>query len=167
VSVRRLGQSSSAGFAAELAALLRDRAEYLVTEAKTTMRQAHLEHYEKDGLPVMRQRLTALLDVTVECLATGRADPIIDHTTRIAHERFAAGYDLLEVQTSINVIEEALWRRILASVASDELVHALGLVSGLMGLGKDALSRTYVALARQAALASNGTLSSSGSPPGG
>ncbi len=154
--MRSLAQPSPPGFAAELAKALRERAEQLVTEAKASMRQARLEHYEKDGLPAMRQRLTALLDVTLDSLVCGRADPIIDHTTRIAHERFAAGYDLLEVQTSLNVIEEALWRRILASVASDELVGALGLVRGLMSLAKDALSRTYVALARQAAPAPGG-----------
>jgi hypothetical protein len=148
-SPRELSPPPPESLAGELALLLRERAPHLVTEAKASLRQARLQHYEQDGLPAMRQRLAALLDVTLECLTTGRANPLIDHTTRIAHERFQAGYDLLEVQTSMNVIEEALWRRILASVASDELVHALGLVSGLFDLGKDALSRTYVDLARQ------------------
>jgi hypothetical protein len=153
---RSLARPSPPGFAGELAKALRTRADQLVTEAKASMEKARLEHYEKDGLPAMRQRLTALLDATLDSLICGHPGPLVDHTTRIAHERFAAGYDLLEVQTSLNVVEEALWRRILGSVASDELVHALGLVRSLMSLAKDALSRTYVTLASQAARAPSG-----------
>jgi hypothetical protein len=136
-------------FAVELAAFLRERSDHLVSEAKASLRQAQLEHYEKDGLAAMERRLNALLDVTLSCLDCGDAGPIVDHTTRIARRRFAAGYDLLEVQTSINVIEEVLWSRILASLPPQEQAHALGLVSGLLGLGKDSLARTYVALARE------------------
>jgi hypothetical protein len=152
----RLTQLRSENFGAELASFLRERADHLVSEAEATLRQARLEHYEKDGLAAMRRRLTALLDVTLKCLSRGEADPIITHTTRIARERFSAGYDLLEVQTSINILEEVLWRRILSSVPPEELAHALGLVSGLLGLGKDALARTYVALALEKARASDG-----------
>jgi hypothetical protein len=155
-SVPTLTRPSPPSFAAELAKALRERAEQMVSEAKASMQKARLQHYEKDGPPAMQKRLNALLDVTLDSLVRGRPDPIVDHVTRIAHERFDAGYDLLEVQTSLNVIEEALWRRILASVASDELVHALGLVRGLMSLAKDALSRTYVALASQATRAPSG-----------
>ena len=57
-------------------------------------------------------------------------------------------YDLLEVQTSANVMEEALWRRIPSLVAPAEVPRALGLVSSLFSAaGKDALARTYVSLA--------------------
>jgi hypothetical protein len=159
--LRRLAQASPEGLGTELAALLRERTDHLVTEAKATMRQAQLVHYEQDGLPVMRQRLTALLEVTLECLADGRADALVEHTTRVAEERFSAGYDLSEVQTSINIVEEVLWSRILASVAPEQLVHALGLVSGLLDLGKDALARVYVSLAGQGATKRTGETSGS------
>jgi hypothetical protein len=152
----RLRKLRSEDFAGELASFLRERADQLVSEAKATLRQARLEHYEKDGLAAMRQRLNALLDVTLKCLSTGEADPIVNHTTTIARERFSAGYDLLEVQTSINILEEVLWRRILSSIPPEELAHALGLVSGLLGLGKDALARAYVALALKQSRASDG-----------
>jgi hypothetical protein len=158
----RLRKLRSESFGAELASFLGERADHLVSEAEATLRQARLEHYEKDGLAAMRRRLTALLDVTLKCLSRGEADPIITHTTRIARERFSAGYDLLEVQTSINILEEVLWRRILSSISPEELVHALGLVSGLLSLGKDALARTYVALALAQSRASGGPEDDSG-----
>jgi hypothetical protein len=134
-------------FPSELARLLRERADDLVAEAVAMLSEARLEHYEAAGLPTVRQRLLALLKTTLSCLNAGKADSIIAHTTRVARERFEAGYDLLEVQTSINVMEEVLWRRILSLVAPAEVARALGLVSTLFGVGKDALARTYVSLA--------------------
>jgi hypothetical protein len=111
------------------------------------MTEARLEHYDAAGLPTVRQRLAKLLDVALECLEAGEANAIVDHMTRIGRERFSAGYDLQEVQTSANVMEEALWRRIPTLVAPADVPRALGLVSSLFSAGKDALARTYVSLA--------------------
>jgi hypothetical protein len=118
-----------------------------VAEALTMMTEARLEHYDAAGLPTVRQRLTTMLNVALECLEAGEADEIVVYMTRIGRERFSAGYDLLEVQTSANVMEEALWRRIPSLVAPAEVPRALGLVSSLFSAGKDALARTYVSLA--------------------
>ena len=131
----------------ELAVLLRERADTLVGEALTMMTEARLEHYDAAGLPTVRQRLATLLDVALSCLEAGEANEIIAYMTRVGRERFSAGYDLLEVQTSANVMEETLWRRIPSLVAPAEVPRALGLVSSLFSAGKDALARTYVSLA--------------------
>jgi hypothetical protein len=135
------------GLPSEWAALLRERADVLVEEALTMMTEARLEHYAAAGLPTVRERLATLLSVALECLEAGEADKIVVHMTRIGRERFSAGYDLLEVQTSANVMEEALWRRIPSLVAPAEVPRALGLVSSLFSAGKDELARTYVSLA--------------------
>ena len=153
----RVGPRAEQDFPSELATLLSERTSDLVDEAVTMLSEARLEHYEAAGLPAMRQRLEALLETTVSCLRSGEADLIIEHTTRVAGERFGAGYDLLEVQTSLNVMEEALWRRILSLVEPAEVARALGLVSTLFGVGKDALARTYVSLTAQAHLSRDRT----------
>jgi len=138
------------GLPSEWASLLRERADALVEEALTMMTEARLEHYDAAGLPTVRQRLTTMLNVALSCLEAGEADEIITYMTRVGRERFSAGYDLLEVQTSANVMEEALWRRIPSLVAPPEVPRALGLVSSLFSAGKDALARTYVSLAARA-----------------
>jgi len=74
---------------------------------------------------------------------------MIEHAEQIARERYTSGYDLFEVQTAINVIEESLWKRILSSVEPVELAHALGMVNAIFGMSKDVLARTYVSLATQ------------------
>jgi hypothetical protein len=51
------------------------------------------------------------------------------------------------VQTAINVLEEALWKRILSSVGPEDVAHSLGLTNAILSMAKDTLARTYVSLA--------------------
>lgn len=131
----------------DLVALLRERADDLVRDAVGELHEARLEHYEVDGVEVACDRLSDLLGLTVSCLEARRADPIVDWADRVGRERFAAGYELREVQTSINILEEALWRRVFSSVGPDELGRALGLISSVLGMARDTLAQTYVDLA--------------------
>ena len=131
----------------ELSELFRSWEDDLVNEAVTELRHARLKSYIADGEEITRERVTKFLEKAMECFSLRRAEPMIEHAERISRERHAAGYDLSEVQTAINVIEEALWKRILSSVEPDELAHALGMVNAIFGMSKDVLARTYVSLA--------------------
>ena len=73
--------------------------------------------------------------------------PALDYAQQVAEERFAAGVGIAEVQTAFNVLEEVLWRRVVATANPDQLADAIGLLSTVLGTGKDNLARTYVALA--------------------
>lgn len=130
----------------ELVDLLREKADDLVSGAVEELHRAHLEHYEAEGLETAGERLTELLNRTLRCLETGRADSIVDWATRVSRERFDGGYDLFEVQTAINVLEEALWRRVMSSVGPNDLAHALGMANSILGMAKDKLAREYVSL---------------------
>ena len=131
----------------ELSELFQSWEEDLVNEAVTELRHARLRHYVADGDDVTRERVARFIGRALECFSLHRAEPMIEHAERIARERYASGYDLFEVQTAINVIEEALWKRILSSVGPEELAHALGMVNAIFSMSKDVLARTYVALA--------------------
>ena len=72
---------------------------------------------------------------------------MIAHAEQIATERFNAGFDLWEVQTAFNVLEETIWVRIFQNFPPAELAQTLGLVSTVLGAGKDTLARKYVSLA--------------------
>ncbi len=131
----------------ELVELLQTKSGEILDEATESVRRAHLPHYEVAGPATTRRRLEALYALTVESVTTRSASKIIDFAGRLAGERFEAGFDLAEVQSAFNVLEEAIWKRILAEVAPAELARALGLVGTVLGLGKDALARRYVSLA--------------------
>jgi hypothetical protein len=129
--------------------ILRENSDDLVNDVVAEVHQARLEHYEAEGLRALRERVQALLDLTLECLDSCRAEPINDWAVRVARERYSAGYDLLELQTAINAVEEALWKRILSNTGPEDLAHALGLVNAILGMSKDTLARTYVSLATE------------------
>ena len=122
----------------------------LIDRSVEAVSRAHLSHYEAQGEGELRRRVTALYELLRTCLARNDAMPMIEHARRIAEERFAAGFGLEEVQTALNVIEETVWTRVIASMPPGEFARAIGLVSTVLGMGKDALARAYVSLATHA-----------------
>jgi hypothetical protein len=126
---------------------LHDKATDILAEAETAIQRAHLTHYEKEGTEHVHQRLKALLVLTARGVKERNLGPMVAHVEEIARERYGSGYDLWEVQTAFNVLEEALWQRIIRDFPPAEYGEALGLVSTVLGCGKDTLARRYVSLA--------------------
>jgi hypothetical protein len=69
------------------------------------------------------------------------------YAEKIAKERFDAGFDLHEVHTAFNVLEETIWKKVVENVEPSGLGKALGLISTVLGAGKESLALTYVSLA--------------------
>jgi hypothetical protein len=130
---------------------LAERTEDVLTAAGASVARAHLPHYERAGEAVSRERLRALYGLVVRCAAERHLGPMLDHVAQLARDRHAAGFNLGEVQTAINVLEEAIWRAILSDVPAAEQGAALGVVSTILGAAKDRLACTYVSLATQTA----------------
>lgn len=131
----------------DLYQFLHDRSAEIIAEAEQAMLRAHLRNYEKEGSEALHQRLKALFVLTTRGVKERNLGPMISHSDTVARERFSAGYDLWEVQTAFNVLEEILWHKILRELPPAEYAQALGLVSTVLGTGKDTLARVYVTLA--------------------
>jgi hypothetical protein len=131
----------------DLYQFIHDRSNDIVAEAEQAVRRAHLKNYEKEEPDAVHQRLKALLVLTSRAVKERNLGPLVDHCARIARDRFSAGYDLWEVQTAFNVLEEVLWQKILRELPPAEYAEALGLISTVLGTGKDTLGRVYVTLA--------------------
>lgn len=127
----------------ELLAARRDR---IVEEALAALDRAHLAHYEATDEPERRERLTALYDLAAEAVTSRNLTRLLHHAERVARARFADGYDLTEVQTAFNVLEERLWSALVEELPPAELARAVGLVGTALGAGKDRLAATYVEL---------------------
>jgi hypothetical protein len=65
----------------------------------------------------------------------------------IAVERFNEGYDISEVQMAFNSLEDAMWRRVISAEPPGDLAEAIGLLTTVLGFGKDAVARKYLSLA--------------------
>lgn len=126
--------------------LTNDR-ELILDQAYATLERAHVAHYQAVGEGYTRERLADLFDLVVEAIRTRDLSPVVHAAELIAEERFHSGFDLGEVQTSFNSLEEAMWRRVVAAEPPNELAESIGLLSTVLGAGKDALARTYVSLA--------------------
>ena len=126
--------------------LLRDESAILA-ESFEGMKRCRLTHYEAAGDEEIRRRLEGLYALLRDAVAERDLEPVLSFGRETARRRWAEGIDLQEVQSAINVLEEAVWRRIVKDVPPDGLAEALGLVSTVLGVCKDTMASTYVGLA--------------------
>jgi hypothetical protein len=131
----------------DLVNTLNARRDEVLSDAVEGLRHAHLQHYENLGADASRRRLSDLLDLVVDAMTRRSLVSICDYAESVARERFDAGFDIAEVQTAFNVLEEALWRQVIAQLDRSDLAEATGLIGTALGAGKDTLARTWVSLA--------------------
>ena len=130
----------------ETSAVIAGAEERVVDEAVAELERRH--HERPDLQPGERRRhVRDLFRLVVQVRARGAVEPIIASSQQLAADRFAAGFDIGEVQGEFNVLEEVLWREVAGTLAGDQRIEALGLLNAILGAGRDALARTYVALA--------------------
>ena len=122
----------------------------IIDAAQAGLGRMPVRHYESAGEAEVNRRLEALFDRLVDGLARRDLTAMVEYAQAVAVERFGAGYDLQEIQTAFNALEEATWARALERLEPAQLAEALGSVSTVLGCGKDALARKYVSLAAQA-----------------
>lgn len=134
----------------ETAELLSGHRAAILDSAEAGLRRVHAGHYEQAGEPEVRARLEALFDRLLTALTRRDLGPVVVYAQKVAEQRFESGYDLAEVQSAFNALEEATWSRLLALVEPSGLAESLGLVSTIFGAAKDALARRYVSLAAHA-----------------
>ena len=112
--------------------------EMIIDQAYAALERAHAAHYEAIGEPLTRQRLTELFDFVVESIRGRDLSPVVRAAEAIAEERFHAGFDISEVQTAFNSLEEAMWRRVVAAEPPNE--KALRTTSICLAASSPALS---------------------------
>jgi hypothetical protein len=126
--------------------LLDSKAEEIINGASEAMKRAGMKHFDSDTPEQIRKRVTMLYHLTERGVKEKNLFPMVSYVEKMAEERFTAGFDLQEVQTAINVLEEYLWRYISEELPPAALADALRLVSSILGGTKDALARKYVEL---------------------
>ena len=130
-----------------LVQLLETRSKEIIDKAAQSLLCARLRHYETTGTRENCQRIERLYGVAVECVKQRDLVPMLEYARQIARERYPNSYDLQEVQTAFNLLEEELWKRITQELRPTDYSESLGLISTVLGAGKQALAAEYVALA--------------------
>jgi hypothetical protein len=119
----------------------------VLDDAAKALQRAHLRHYEAAGAGEAVRRLNDLLALTIDCLTTRSLGPVCEYADQVARERFESGFEIGEVQTAFNVLEEAIWQDVIVALPAEDLAEASGLIGTVLGAGKDTLARTWVSLA--------------------
>ncbi|MBP1683713.1 MAG: hypothetical protein H6Q27_1280 [Ignavibacteriaceae bacterium] len=119
----------------------------IINEAFYSLERSHLKHYDTSRADENWQRLAKLFDLTLNGVRTRSLVEMVTYSEKIAKERFESGFDLHEVHTAYNVLEESIWKTIIKEVDSADLAESLGLISTVLGTGKEALAIAYVSLA--------------------
>jgi hypothetical protein len=131
----------------DLVGALDEARDEVLYDASEALRRAHLAHYEASGSETSNRRLADLFGLVVECLNERTLGPMSRYVEHVAEERFSAGFDIGEVQTAFNVLEEAIWRVVIPRVPPEELAESAGLIGTVLGAGKDTLARVWVSIA--------------------
>ena len=134
----------------KLSQLLEQRRSEILDQAANALERAHLAHYDSAGLAQNKAKLETLYDLMIRSIKDRDLTTMIRYSQNLAQERFAAGFGLHELQIAFNVLEEAIWKQIIEACSPDGLAEALGLMSTVHGVSKDALARQYVLLASKA-----------------
>lgn len=119
----------------------------VLDESFEGLSRCRLARYEAAGPEETRRRLLRLYALLKEAVRERDLEPVLAWARETARQRFTEGFDLQEVQSAINVLEEAVWRRVVREIPPDGLAEALGLVSTVLGVCKDTMASSYVALA--------------------
>ena len=133
----------------DIESLLAGQRSEVIDEAFESLDRSHEVHYEESGEEFTRGRLSDLFDLVVTALRDRQLEPVSTYCEDVAERRFAAGFGISEVQTAFNALEVAMWRRLVAGVPPQGLAEAVGLLSTILGFGKDALARRCVSLASE------------------
>lgn len=131
----------------QLSAFLEKHKSEIIKEATDNLQRAQLKSYSHSGEDENKKRLEKLFELTNQCVLHENLISMTEYAERIGRERFESGFDLHEVHKAFNVLEETIWKKIISDVEPAELGKALGLISTVLGAGKESLALTYVSLA--------------------
>ena len=131
----------------ELLNLIEKQSAEIIKAALNTLSCANLKSYSKSSVQENKIRLLNLLSLTQQCIKEKNLLPMTEYADKIAKERFESGFDLYEVHSVFNVLEQELWNRVIKNSKPEKLGESLGYISTVLGAGKESLALTYVALA--------------------
>lgn len=130
--------------------LLRSNLDKILFDATEFLSRSNLEHYNQMNTERLRARLARLYYVTRECAETSKLEPMKKYIAEIAPNRYDSGFELYEVQTAINILEECFWKNIVDRVDPAEKMPALVRTQEILCAAKNTLAKSYLELEKEA-----------------
>lgn len=133
----------------DLYTVLEKSNQQILDQAMASLATAHFPHYTTRGETWTRARLAELFRQVQISIKDRDLAHLVRHCEQVATDRFTAGFEFVEVQTAFNSLEQAMWRTVTSSAPAASVIDWVGMLSSVLGAGKDAVARTYVHLASQ------------------
>lgn len=130
-----------------LAKILKLNKDEIIDQSIKTLRCSHSKKYSSAAEEVNKERLSKLFDLSIQAIEKKDLVKLIAYVEKIALERFESGYDFREVHSAFNSLEETIWNFILTKIEKEKHGEDLGIVSTVLGAGKEALAAKYILLA--------------------
>ncbi len=129
--------------------LLHNKPDMILLDSTDNLVRSNLKHYKKLNPENIRIRLMKLFHTLIECVEAGSCDQMVKFMERVSEERYESGFEINEVQTAINILEESLWRQIGKFVDSDKQVSAMKEVTCILTKAKEELANEYALLSKE------------------
>jgi hypothetical protein len=129
--------------------LLYNKPDLILLDSTDCLVRAHLKHYKQLSPELIRFRLLKLLQALTKCVETNSFNGIIKFMDKVSDERYELGFEIHEVQTAINILEECMWKKILKYVDDDKQISAMKQVTRILCNAKMELAGRYALLSRE------------------
>lgn len=139
-------QNLKSDLANQLSKLLENKSKEIIIEALEVLARTPLKNYEASGIEKNEERLTNLFNFTLESIKSRNLIPIVEYAQKIAKKRHKDNFDLQEIQSAFNALEEIIWKTITNNMSPKDYPEAFGLASTVLGAGKGAVAVEYVSL---------------------
>ncbi|MBL8016543.1 MAG: hypothetical protein JNK43_04675 [Ignavibacteria bacterium] len=128
--------------------LLYNKPENILHDAVTALDKVKLPHLGNFRGSELHKKLNTLLQAVTICTEKNSCSDLTAFMGQISDESFSLGSEPAEVQTMLNILEEAIWDHICKMVDSDKQNSAMKLISAIFCSAKQALIDEYAILER-------------------
>lgn len=128
--------------------LLYNKPEDILHDAVTSLDKAKLPHLGNFRGSELNKKIKILLNAVTVCTEKNSCSELTAFMDQISNESFNSGSEPSEVQTMLNILEEAIWSHICRFVDSDKQNSAMKLISAIFCSAKQALIDEYAMLER-------------------
>ncbi|HEY3249689.1 MAG TPA: hypothetical protein VGK25_01095 [Ignavibacteria bacterium] len=126
-----------------------NKPDLILLDSTDNLVRAHLKHYNQLTPEQIRYRLLNLFQSLVRCLEGDSCENMLKFMKIVSDERYESGYELSEVQTAINILEECMWRKISKFVDGDKQINAMKQVTNVLCKAKEELVSEYALLSTE------------------
>jgi hypothetical protein len=121
-------------------------------ELAVELARSEAPHYRKLDPAALRQRCRRLVEAFLAS-SGGDPAPFSAYMRELTDQRISEGYELVEIQRALVLLEQRAWQLAIEGSNVSTLVRHLSIITSTIGQAKDELARVFLARQRRAEVA--------------